>query len=197
MPFLVIAMALAMPAAAQQLFDFNGQATVPTTLGNSLTLDSVLRDPAPEITPLPLDFANFEYTLVVDGLVLDSDDMTQMYSGGTIAIYQDNVTTADYAVPGSFTDGTAILTGTITTLSRTMFTSTLGTVTGTVDWNGGTRLNDVAPADQLNWAFLSGINAREENTVTGYSEQWDGKIEPQDPIVANEKILWGSFKAMY
>lgn len=195
--FLVAAMVLAVPASAQQLFDFLGQASVPATVGGTLSLDSVVRDPAPDTTPIPLDFANYEYTLVVSGLVLDSDGMTQVYSGGTLTIYADNTTAADFASAGSFSDGTAILVGTITTLNRTMFTSTLGTVSGNLDWYGGSRLDEIAPDDQQNWAFLSGINARAENVEPGYNEQWDGKVEPQGPIVDTENVSWGSLKAMF
>ncbi len=198
MLFLVAAMVLAVPASAQQLFDFLGQANVPAAVGGSLSLYSVMNDPVPETTPLPLDFSNYEYTLVVTDLIMDSESgINQFYSGGTITIYEDNSSLADYAVPASFVDGTPILVGTFTTLTRTMFTTTLGTVSGNLDWNGGTRVIEIAPADQLNWAFLSGINARPESVESGYSEQWDGKVEPHTPIVDTETLLWGSFKAMF
>jgi len=197
MVLLMAGLVLAVPASAQQLFDFLGQADVPAMAGGSLALDSLLRDPAPETTPIPLDFANFEYTLVISGLVMIADGSTQTYAGGTVTIFEDNGTAADYGVPGSFTDGTAILSGTITHLERTMFTSTLGTVTGSLDWTGGTRVDEIAPQDQVGWAFLSGINARETSVEPGYSEQWDGKIEPEAPIVDNEEVLWGSFKSFF
>ena len=45
--------------------------------------------------------------------------------------------------------------------------------------------------------FLSGVNARAENVEPGYSEQWDGKVEPQGPIVDTENVSWGSLKAMF
>ena len=78
-----------------------------------------------------------------------------------------------------------------------MFTSTLGTVSGNLDWYGGSRLDEIAPDDQQNWAFLSGVNARAENVEPGYNEQWDGKVEPQGPIVDTENVSWGSLKAMF
>jgi len=188
---------LAVPASAQQLFDFLGQADVPANVGEDLALYSIVTETtAPIVPPLPLDFANFQYTLVVTGLTLDADGMIQTYSGGAIAIYEDAGTAADYANPPTCVDGTAILTGSVTLLTRQMYTVTIGTVSGNVDWTGGTQLNEFAPADQLGWTFLAGINARAENTEPGFDEQWDGKVEPQGPIVPTTPVTWGTLKAL-
>jgi hypothetical protein len=191
---------MAVPASAQQLFDFLGQAVVPADQGGILEMDSVLRDPAPGTTPIPLDFANFEYTLVVTDLMLMSGVGTpvspQNYANGTLTIYEDNTTAADYANPATFRDGTAILVGSVVTLNRTMFTATLGSASGWVDWVGGTHLDDIAPVDQIGWPFLTGISARADVIEPGYSEQWDGKCEPEEPIVDTEDISWGSVKAL-
>lgn len=186
---------VAVPASAQQLFDFLGQTVVPDNVGEVLNMDSILRDPAPGTTPIPLDFANFEYTLVVANLVMDSDGSPQTYSNGTIVIYEDAGTAADYANPATFSDGTVFLSGVITTLNRTMYTSTLGSAAGWVDWTGGAHLDDIAPVDQIGWPFLTGISARVDNVEDGYDEQWDGKCEPEEPIVDTEDISWGSVKA--
>ena len=107
---------LAVPASAQQLFDFLGQADVPDAVGGTLSMYSIMPEVSPPVVPpLPLDFDNFEYTLVVTGLVLDDLGAgtypIQVYSGGTIAIFEDAATAADYANTGTFTDGTAILVG--------------------------------------------------------------------------------------
>ena len=188
---------MAAPASAQQLFDFLGQADVPDAVGGTLSMYSIMPEVSPPIEPpLPLDFDNFQYTLVVTGLTLDADGAVQTYSGGSIAIYEDAGTAADYANSATFTDGTAILTGDVTLLTRQMFTATIGTVSGNVDWTGGTEVNEFAPADQLGWTFLSGISARSENTEPGFDEQWDGKVEPQGPIVNTTPTTWGSFKAL-
>ncbi len=198
---LVLALLLmAVPASAQQLFDFLGQTVVPAGVGGMLNMDSIVRDPAPGTTPIPLDFANFEYTLVVTNLELVSGDGSivnpQTYANGTLTIYEDNGTAADYANPATFVDGTAFLIGTITQLNRTMFTPTLGSASGNVDWNGGSRLDDIAPVDQLGWPFLSGISARATVVEDGYDEQWDGKVEPLDPIVDVTPMSWGAVKAL-
>ncbi len=188
---------LPLAVQAQQLFDFNGQAVLPAGTGGVLTMHSIVYDAAPATTPIPLDFANYEFTIVVENLILDVDGNPQAYSGGTVTLYQDAGTAADFGTLATFTDGTAILIGTITTLNRILFTSTLGSVLGSVDWTGGTRLDDIAPWDQDSWAFLSGLTNRADSVVAGFDEAWDGKIEPSEPIVDGESSSWGSVKALF
>ena len=72
---------------------------------------------------------------------------------------------------------------------------TIGTVSGTVDWTGGTRLNEIAPADQSGWAILSGTNGN--NALPGYDDAWDGKVEPESPVVANERTSLGTLKSRF
>jgi hypothetical protein len=184
---------IAAPGSAQQLFDFNGQADVPAAIGGTLNMYSVVFDAPPATAPLPLDFSNFEYTIVITGLVLDDIAIeTRSYVGGTIALYEDNVTTADYTSPTTFSDGTAILSGVIPTLASSLLIGTIGTVSGSVDWTGGSRLGELAPADRLNWAILSGTNTN--NALPGFDEVWDGKVEPQEPVIPTETNSWGRLK---
>jgi hypothetical protein len=200
MPALLLAaavLAVAPTAQAQQFFDFNGQTLLPAQLGGSLTMYSVVVNNNQVPTPIPLDFANFEYTLVVTNLVWTGAGTTQTYAGGAIVLYEDNATVADYTNPSTFTDGTAILSGTVVTLGRTMFTANLGTASGLVDWTGGTRLDEMAPADRLSWAFVTGISNRSTVTQPGYDENWDGKVEPQSPIVPNADRSFGALKGAY
>ena len=183
-------------SSAQQLFDFDGQATIPTTVGETLSLVAEVLDGAPTIdTPLPLDFANFQYTLVIDGLTLDSvSGSTQYYSGGSITLYEDAGTVADTANPSTFSDGTAILSGTFDVLSRGSLLS-LVQVSGTVDWTGGTRLGDLAPADRLDWPFFA--TASTLDVDPGYDENWDGKVEPTEPVVSADEESFGAFKSQW
>ncbi len=199
MILLALALAVASPltAQAQQLFDYLGHAEVPGDVGGTLTLRAVLTDPAPVATPVPLDFDAFQYTLVVTGLVLDVDGQTQSYSGGAIALYEDAATPADPADPASFADGTPVLEGVVTSLSRTMFTATLGSVQGSVDWTGGASFADLAPLDASDWHIFSGVNARAGTAPDGYDETWDGKVEPGDTSVADESLRWSDIKRMY
>ena len=198
---LIVGLMLTVGAAAQaqQTFDFYGHALVPTTVGESITLYATIQESgSPTVTtPLPLDFDNFDYTLVVTDLelvsVTGSFIQVYTYAGGTIAIYEDNATVADYDMPATFVDGTAILTG-VVDITRNVF-PTYVAGGGFVDWTGGTRLNDMAIEDQVDWPFLSAYNA--DDAWPGYDEAWDGKVEPSEPIVATENISWGSLKSLY
>jgi hypothetical protein len=195
---LALALIVAPQAAAQQLFDFNGQALIPASVGGFLSMYSIVSDGGGAIpTPLPLDFANYQYTIVVTNLPLLVNGFTQSYAGGSIALYEDNGTAANYASPATFTDGTLLLSGTFQNLSRTIFfpVSGTGSASGLIDWTGGTRLGEIAPADQVGWAFVSGISG--SNVQPGYNENWDGKVEPQEPIVGTEDQSLGRIKSKF
>lgn len=195
---LACAVSAPVTASAQQWFDFNGQALLPAAVGQDLTLYAVINNNGIIDTPLPLDFANFEYTLVVTGLTLVTDlgGGGQTYSGGAIVIYEDATTAADYTNPASFSDGTALLSGDLTSLNRSLFGS-IGSAGGTVNWTGGSNLSDLAPADQLGWTFLTGISNRSTVTEPGYDENWDGKVEPTVPVVSSQVESWSSVKAQF
>ena len=178
-------------AQAQQAFDANGNANIPGTVGDDLTMYSVVYGINP---PLPLDFDNFEYTMVITDLELTgSAGISTFFADGLIAIYEDNATVADFANPATFVDGTPILTGVIHNLTRNQIGNGGSASSQTVDWTGGTRLDEIAPEDQVDWVFLTGINV--SLAAPGYSEHWDCKAEPEEPIVGNEQINWGDLKA--
>ncbi len=191
----LVLVAIPLGASGQQLFDFSGQALMPAGVGGTLTMYSVVRDASPAIdTPLPLDFANYQYTLVVDQAVLTADGMFKTFSGGTVAIYKDAGTLADFANPGTFTDGTAILIGNFTTLSKFV---PANSVSGFFDWVGGTRVDDMAPVDQLHWAFVSATSVDSGLLEPGYDEVWDGKTEPPENIVDTESSSMSRVKALF
>jgi hypothetical protein len=185
-------------AAQSQWFDFNGQALLPGGVGGTLTMVAKITNNGSIETPLPLTGdVNDRYTLVIEGLELITDSGTQQdYAGGTISLYEDDGTLADFGDATTFSDGTAILTGTFDQFRRVDFGS-LQSGAGTVNWTGGTRLGEIAPADQLGWAFVVSISNRATVTLEGYDENWNGKVEPSDPIVDNEVRTWGQLKRNY
>ena len=197
---LILTLSAGLPglAAAQQLFDFNGQADVPEQVGHSLTLVSRVYDPSPGEAPLPLDFEHYEYTLVVQDLVLAYDGRTQMYTNGRISLYRDAGSPSNYMDGGTFTDGSVVLSGELGIFYRTMFPEFgLGSGRGTVDWTGGSELNEFAPQDQDEWPFLTGISRRARQVLGDYDENWDGKVEPRTPVVPNSRATWSGIKALY
>jgi hypothetical protein len=115
------------------------------------------------------------------------------FSGGTITIYEDAGTAADFGNTATFVDGTPILVGEVA-LDRTMFTATLGNASGEVDWTGGTRIGEIPVPLRLDWNFFCAVNVN--SALPGFDEQWDGKVEPAEPI-ANDDVSWGGLKLMH
>ena len=190
-------LALAGPAAATQLFDFNAQAVVPGTVGQDAQVYGIIVNGGAVDTPLPLDFANYQYTIVITGLTLDAVGSSSQFSGGAIAIYEDAATAADYTAPGSFSDGTAILSGTVTSFEHSVLLGSIGNGMGFVDWTGGSRLNDLAPADQQNWPLLTATNSGAAYVEPGFTHLFDGKVEPSEDVVSNESRSLSGVKALY
>lgn len=187
-------------AAAQQWFDFNGQALLPAVVGDDATAYLVVNNNGVIDTPIALDFDNFEYTIVVTGLTMTVDNGDaggKSFSGGTIVLYEDNSTAADFTSPATFSDGTAILSGDLVSFNRVLFTSTNGSGQGDVNWTGGTRVGEFAPADLLGWSFLVSISTRSTVTEPGYDENWDGKVEPLEPVVSDGKSSVGELKSRH
>jgi hypothetical protein len=177
-------------------FDFNGYAVVPTAVGGTLTMRSVLTNNGVVPTPIPLDFTNFQYTLVVTGTLAGSSGIAQQYNPATIALYSDPLggTPANYGVPGTFTDGTLILAGVFDgNLIRNTFTPTLGNFVGKVNFNAGTRLGDLPTPN--GWPFGGGWSRTISGIPAGYQENWDGKID--NVPVAVERQNWDGVKGMY
>lgn len=178
-------------------FDFNGYAIVPTTVGGTLTMRSVLTNNGVVPTPITLDFVNNQYTLVIIGTLTNALLTPQYYSPATIEIWEDPIaggTAANYATAATFTDGTLILSGAFDgNLTRNRFSSTIGSFIGQVDFTGGSRLGDlVTPQD---WP-CGGAWSRSVTTIpAGYHEQWDGKIDLA--TVAVEEDTWGGVKQIF
>ena len=196
---------IAVPQFAQaqtQAFDFLGQADLPALEGGSLSMYSVIQEGSGIVVPpIPLDFDNYDYTVVITDLVLDTDGTVQYYSGGTVTIYEIANGAADYANLSTFTTGTAILVGDLTTMTRSDVTQSFPpflraiTMNGELDWTGGTRVDDMAPPDQVGWHLFASGNQDAANVEPGFDEQWDGKIELDRLIVPAPDKSMGNLKA--
>jgi hypothetical protein len=193
----LVALASAGAQADPPNFDFFGYAIIPTVVGGQLTMRSVLTNNGVVPTPIPLNFAVNQYTLVVTGTLAAIVGTRNDYSPATVSIYEDPIgggTAADYAVPGTFTDGTLILTGNFDgNLVRNRFTTTLGNFVGKVDFTGGTKLG-LLPTPQ-DWPFGGGWSRTVSGIPSGYNENWDGKIDLAP--VAVEPQTWDKVKDMY
>ena len=159
----------------------------PIGVGGDLTAYLPVDEAGVIDTPIPLDFDNFDYTIVVTGLTLDVvNGNAQDYLPGSIVMYEDAATPADYGNPSTFTDGIAILSGSLYSFTRQMFTSTLGSGQGDVDWTGGTRLGEW-PRPTSRAGPSSSASARARTVIDpGYDENWDGKVEPLSRVATSE-----------
>jgi len=196
---MALAVLAAIPAAQADPpnFDFNGYAIVPTTVGGAFTLRSVLTNNGVVPTPIPLDFANNQYTLVVTATYASASGIHKYFSPASIEIWEDPIaggTAADYGSPGTFTDGTLILSGTFDgNLDRSGFTTSLGSFLGKIDFTGGSRLGDLATTQ--GWPFGGAWSRTVSGIPTGYDENWDGKIDLA-PVAVNQDS-WGGVKQIY
>ena len=183
-------------AADPPNFDFNGYAQVASAVGQPLVVRTLLTNNGVVPTPIPLDFVNFEHTLVIQGTLTSVVGIAQHHAGALIAIYSDarvGGTAASYASPATFTDGTLILSGTFDDLIRTTFTPNLGNFSGDVTFSGGTRLGEMSPVD--GWPCGGGWSRSVTGIPAGYQENWDGKIDLS--TVAVEPRSWGSVKQLF
>lgn len=178
-------------------FDFNGYAQIPANVGGALTLRSVLTNNGVVPTPIPLNFAVNQYTLVVTGTLATISGINQDYNLTSIGIYEDAIgggTAANYANGATFTDGTLILSGAFSpNLRRITFTPTLGSFIGSVNFSGGSQL--AALGGLVNWPFGGGWSRTIGGIPAGYQENWDGKIDLG--VVGVETRTWDGVKRLY
>ena len=161
--------------------------------------------------PLTSNTVTHEYTYVMQGMTPGS--VTPIgsyriinYTSGTITLYEDaklGGTTADYGAnppngvsPGTFTDGTVILVG-----SLTGFQFVVDTINGTGSFEavfnvtGGSQFANFAPAQLVGWTF-SGSSGNALNIPAGYAHQIDGQTFVNAPT-ATRRTSWGRLKADY
>jgi len=178
-------------------FDFNGYAQIPAMLGGTLTVRSVLTNNGVVPTPIPLNFALNQYTLVVTGTLASSAGIAQQYNPASVSIYEDPIgggTAANYAVPGTFTDGTLILGGAFNgNLTRNTFTPNLGNFVGKIDFSTGSLLG-LLPTPN-GWPFGGGWSRTISGIPAGYQENWDGKIDLA--AVGVQQKTWSGVKELF
>jgi hypothetical protein len=178
-------------------FDFNGYAQIPAAVNGPLVVRAVLTNNGAVPTPIPLDFANNQYTLVIFGALASDNGTTQQYALTGLDIFEDPIasgTAADYAAPGTFTDGVHVLGGVMPDgLVRLQFTPSLGNFLASVDFVSGTRQGDLSgPTD---WPLGGGWSRTVGGIPPGYHENWDGKID-LTPVGVDSRT-WQDIKKLY
>lgn len=161
--------------------------------------------------PLVTNTATNEYTYVMQGFTPTS--VTNIgnfaiinYGAGSITVYEDarsGGTTADYGVdppnavaPSSFTDGTAILVGTLSNFQFVLDTTNgTGSFEAVFNVTGGSQLGNFPLNQRSGWTF-SGSTGNALNIPHGYAHQCDGQTFLNAPSAAR-KVSWGQLKAGY
>ena len=161
--------------------------------------------------PLVSNTAVNEYTFVIQGLTpttvmpVGTFDIIN-YSSGMVTIYEDaklGGTTANFApnppnadVPSSFTDGTAILVGTLTNFQLVIDTSNgVGSFEAVFNATGGSQLGNFPLNQRTGWTF-SGTTGEALNIPPGFIHQIDGQTFLDAPVAARH-MSWGKLKAGY
>lgn len=120
------------------------------------------------------------------------------FENGTVDIYEDTVTPADYANPATFTDGTLVLTGQMNDMlaERVDIFGLPYNVTGTVVFTGGAGLANLIGCAPSGLAVNDYIDFQIETPPTGYEENYDAEWKCLDPTSVDEST-WGNIKGLY
>jgi hypothetical protein len=159
--------------------------------------------------PLVTNTTLNEYTFVIQGLSPTSAMPVGPwqiinYSSGTVTIYEQaklGGTPGTFTPPGavpppSFTDGTAILVGTLTNFQLTIDNSNgVGSFEAVFNVTGGSQLANFPVNQRTGWTF-SGTTGEALNIPEGYSHQIDGQTFLNGPVSAR-RTTWGRLKAGY
>jgi hypothetical protein len=160
--------------------------------------------------PLVTNTAANEYTFVIECQTPSVMPVGAMeivnYATGTVTIYEDSKTTgtaADFApnppngqVPGTFTDGTAILVASLTNFQLIVDTTNgVGSFEAVMNINGGSQLSNFPLNQRTGWTF-SGTTGEALNIPAGYYHQIDGQSFLSAPVAAR-RITWSKLKAGY
>jgi hypothetical protein len=201
-------------------FDFWGLsiAPEPANPGDELRMVAVLT-PATTSTPVPIDPANYEYTLYLHGIYLrervaNGPFIQSTYSSGWIELYADPSFNAPFqfgtanpppldpeVVPANFIDGELLLRFDF----RTMITifhapSGIGTVAYTATdlrATGGSALGILQQAHMIvGWHLGGGFTNQTGTVPAGYGLRYDTVLRWENPLPV-EPSTWGGIKAAF
>jgi len=183
--------------------------TPPEQVGTATTVVGFLEPPIGFDLPFSSDFVTNEYTFVVTAEIASITPLAATteytYVNGALAIYEDPAKNGNYGVsppngtaPSTFQDGTLILVGAMTGMTRLDFNFGFPepTVIASVNFTGGSKLGELT-AGGSNWTFHGGLSTNPLLGIPfGYKRAWNTKCVPPDttPI---EETTWGGIKALY
>jgi len=182
--------------------------TPPEQVGTVVTVVGKLEPPVGFTYPLPLDFVTNEYTFYFQSTIIDVQvepvTTTYTYDDADFLIYEDPSQNADYGTnppngtcPSTFTDGTLILQGTLSSLTRIDYNFGFPgpSVVADCTFNGGSRLGELPSASD--WTFHGGLSSDPGLGIpTGFQRNWATKIVYSGQVPTGAST-WGGIKALY
>lgn len=185
-----------------------------STPGTELRIVGTVSQFGPPLAFLNATMPGTEYTFFISGLISNgtvtfgppgTQFYVTTYTGGTIQVYQDASPDAVFDpfppnanVPGTFTDGTVILSGNMSnffTQTNDFTANQTGNSEGQIAWTGGTLLDQMTGCPAL---FTGGLtwNPNPNILTPGYLFRHDGKVDHECPVPTRPGT-WGRIKKLY
>jgi hypothetical protein len=206
-------LAYAQPPAGSSHLDWygylylNGPDNTVGTGGTCLALMNTVQ----ALPCFPLDFVNYEYSVVIDNMTISSvtplagGSYRTLWIGGSLRVYEDPAKNAAWGVnppnataPSTFVDGTLILIGGpfVGTLVRYRYANGSGVFQGDFDWTGGRDVALLPRCTVNSWRCWGGLSGVTPTLPAGYREAWDGQFWCNVPVPLVPET-WGSIKSIY
>ena len=187
---------------------YNNEA--PEQVGTVTTMLGILEPENGFTYPLVLDMVNNQFTYVWTSTItsiVTTFNTEITYANTTFTIYEDAIgggTAADPGTnppngtaPSTYTDGTAILIGTLSNVTRIdlnpLFPQNI-TFVGEIAFTGGTRVGELQNGD---WTYHGGLSDDVVfNIPAGYRWRWTTKAVFFETVPVEEST-WGRVKSLY
>lgn len=220
----LLALALASPAAAtgpaidwDPAYFWEPGATFSNSIpGNQMQIVGIISSFGPPLAFLNANDPTKDYTFYVSGLVSNGTTVIGLpgsqfyvttYTGGTIQVYEGTPRDAVFDpnppnanVPSTFTNGTLILSGTVSgfyTQTNDFTAFDTGNAEGSITWTGGTLFSSVSHSGQpCPSLFTGGLTWFPSLLIPGYLFRHDGKIDVDCPSESRSST-WGRMKSLY
>jgi len=214
---------LATPASALPLIDWDPAyfyepgATFNNSIANSeMKIVGIISAFGPPLQFLDANDLTKDYTFYIYGLISNgtatigppaTEFYITTYTGGTIEIYEGTPRDAVFDpnppnanVPSTFTNGTLILSGTISnffTQTNNFTANMTGNSEGEITWTGGSLIGYVGgESNPCPGLFTGGLTWLPSINIPGYLFRHDGKIDHECPTPTRTST-WGRMKALY
>jgi hypothetical protein len=209
---------IAVPASGAPMVDWDpayfyepGATPYSSTPGSEMKIVGIISAFGPPLDFLDANDLTKDYTFYLSGLISNgtatigppaTEFYITTYTGGTIEIYEGTPRDADFDPfpPVGFTDGTLLLSGTISgffTQTNNFTPFMTGNAEGQITWTGGSLIGYVGgEANPCPALFTGGMTWLPSVMIPGYLFRHDGKIDHECPTPTRSST-WGRMKTLY